>query len=198
MSSHHIVRDEQEPALLILNLDAIPSSTLDGLLEWSPTVIITTDLVKQTIEKGFKFDVVVGKHHELEARKSILSNYMPLVFLIAEDEYLLQVVSNYLTESRHSALSILVDTFSKYAASLDSISNLDLVVYDAQHKWHKLAREFKKWFASGQRLKIIGSDYSFLGVEVSSDESKHSFTLQNSGIVKVMISEPVWFGERII
>jgi hypothetical protein len=39
MSSHHFVRDQQEPALLILALEAFTYDSLGELLEWVPTVI---------------------------------------------------------------------------------------------------------------------------------------------------------------
>lgn len=37
MSSHHIVRDDQEPALIIANGAACSSELLGQLLEWSPS-----------------------------------------------------------------------------------------------------------------------------------------------------------------
>ena len=59
MSSHHIVRDEQEPALIILSLKSVESAILDELLEWSPTVILPDHLIEEAAVLGFKFDVVI-------------------------------------------------------------------------------------------------------------------------------------------
>ena len=42
MSSHHIVRDDQEPALIIANGASCSNELLGQLLEWSPIVIVTT------------------------------------------------------------------------------------------------------------------------------------------------------------
>ncbi|MFD2144372.1 hypothetical protein [Mucilaginibacter antarcticus] len=39
MSSHHIVREKQEPALLVLGLDGFDEEQLGQLLEWSPTLM---------------------------------------------------------------------------------------------------------------------------------------------------------------
>ena len=41
MSSHHIVREKQEPALLVLGLNNFSTELLGQLLEWNPTVITT-------------------------------------------------------------------------------------------------------------------------------------------------------------
>jgi len=46
MSSHHIVRDNQEPALLFIDIKCCNTKILEQLLEWSPFIIATkeTDL----------------------------------------------------------------------------------------------------------------------------------------------------------
>ncbi|RZK41505.1 MAG: thiamine pyrophosphokinase, partial [Pedobacter sp.] len=40
MSSHHIVREKQEPALYIHQLGNFDEEKLGQLLEWSPTVLV--------------------------------------------------------------------------------------------------------------------------------------------------------------
>jgi len=40
MSSHHIVREKQEPALIIANGEACSTELLNQLLEWSPFVVV--------------------------------------------------------------------------------------------------------------------------------------------------------------
>ena len=40
MSSHHIARDDQEPALIIANGEMCSQELLGQLLEWSPLVIV--------------------------------------------------------------------------------------------------------------------------------------------------------------
>ena len=198
MSSHHIVRDEQEPALLILNLEAIHRSTLSSLLEWSPTIIITGDLVNQAIDIGFKVDVVVCGRDELENTRTALNNHIPLVCLTANKIELLEVVSMHLLSSNHTALSILVDSFDTFQRSLKSSSKLDLVVYDAENKWYKVHGEFKKWFNEGQELKVIGSDYRLSGVGSKYSEENEIFTVKEEGLLTITASNAVWFGERII
>jgi thiamine pyrophosphokinase len=57
MSSHHIIRDKQEPALIIANGEACSMDILDQLLEWSPTVIVLDGAIDRVISLGIKVDV---------------------------------------------------------------------------------------------------------------------------------------------
>ena len=56
MSSHHVVREKQEPALLVLGLDGFDDELLGQLLEWSPTVITTQQIAERLNAYGIKID----------------------------------------------------------------------------------------------------------------------------------------------
>ena len=60
MSSHHIVRDDQEPALIIANGAECSSELLGQLLEWSPIVIVLDSAMERVINLGIKVDVLLG------------------------------------------------------------------------------------------------------------------------------------------
>ena len=60
MSSHHIDRDDQEPALIIANGAACSEELLGQLLEWSPLVIVLDSAIERVLELGIKVDVLLG------------------------------------------------------------------------------------------------------------------------------------------
>ncbi|HBK84253.1 MAG TPA: thiamine diphosphokinase, partial [Flavobacterium sp.] len=60
MSSHHIVRDDQEPALIIANGAACSTELIGQLLEWSPLVIVLDAAIERVLELGIKVDVLLG------------------------------------------------------------------------------------------------------------------------------------------
>jgi hypothetical protein len=60
MSSHHIVRENQEPALLIANASAISFEKIQELLEWMPLVVVLSTEVEEVIAWGIKVDVVIA------------------------------------------------------------------------------------------------------------------------------------------
>ena len=59
MSSHHTVREKQEPALLIAD-GSIAWNSLFELLEWSPTVVALDGAARRLMEQGVKVDWVIG------------------------------------------------------------------------------------------------------------------------------------------
>ena len=60
MSSHHIVRDDQEPALIIANGASCSMELLNQLLEWQPLVIVLDSAMERVVELGIKVDVLLG------------------------------------------------------------------------------------------------------------------------------------------
>ena len=60
MSSHHIVRDDQEPALIIANGAACQPEFLGQLLEWSPLVVVLDAAMERVMELDIKVDVLLG------------------------------------------------------------------------------------------------------------------------------------------
>jgi thiamine pyrophosphokinase len=60
MSSHHIVRDDQEPALIIANGASCSQELLGQLLEWSHLVVVLDAAIERVFELGIKVDVLLG------------------------------------------------------------------------------------------------------------------------------------------
>ena len=77
MSSHHIVKENQEPALLILNTEAIPFEKLQELLEWSPTVIVTESSLEKAVGWGIKIDVVLAAAERIQSLTQTLQHQVP-------------------------------------------------------------------------------------------------------------------------
>ena len=60
MSSHHIVREGQEPALIIANGESCSNELMGQLLEWSPLVLVLDGAITRVNELGIKVDVLLG------------------------------------------------------------------------------------------------------------------------------------------
>ncbi len=60
MSSHHIVRDDQEPALIIANGASCNIELLGQLLEWSPLVIVLDSAIERVLALEIKVDILLG------------------------------------------------------------------------------------------------------------------------------------------
>ena len=57
MSSHHFVKEDQEPALIIADASAVSFEKIQELLEWSPTVIVMESSLEMVLSWGIKMDV---------------------------------------------------------------------------------------------------------------------------------------------
>lgn len=60
MSSHHIIRNKHEPALLIANGEACHPGLLGQLLEENPYVVVLDGAIWRVLELGIKIDVLLG------------------------------------------------------------------------------------------------------------------------------------------
>src|SRR5437762_2693224 len=71
MSSHHIVREKQEPALLVLGMGNFPAEMMGQLLEWSPTVIVTAETAEKIDANGIKIDWIIANSIGTELQPGI-------------------------------------------------------------------------------------------------------------------------------
>ncbi|MEM6523588.1 MAG: hypothetical protein AAF693_07345 [Bacteroidota bacterium] len=195
MSSHHIVRDEQEPAVLILSFPPkAQSKILDDLLEWSPTVIIPDYLTEEAVLLGLKFDIVLYRSFHADSREK-LSGQFPLKFVQVDKGDWVEVAINSIIQSGHKALSVLVQNFDYKIKS--KVEDFQTVYYDYLFKWYSINGTHKKWFKEGQLLKILGKQYKIQGASQNPNGGSMHKVLKG-GWVKITTSQTIWFGERII
>ena len=100
MSSHHIVREKQEPALLILSLEGFEYENLGQILEWSPTVIVQQDIYELADSLAFKIDVLISRdphYHTQESTRLIITDNDPIEdafkFLLGEQYSAVNVIT---------------------------------------------------------------------------------------------------------
>src|SRR5690606_19720745 len=117
MSSHHIVRENQEPALLVTTGHSIDHELLGQLLEWSPTVITDTHNLDYLLALGIKVDVVFGKRPE-----HIIQEATKYINLLPAEDFIDQALS-YLIDHQFKAVNILLPTvFSSLHAYAEDIN----------------------------------------------------------------------------
>src|SRR5690606_27385418 len=139
MSSHHIVREKQEPALLIMDLDAIGNEYLGQLLEWSPTVIVAEHIFEKADSMGIKIDALVHSNPAYPAQEHthiILSESDP-----AGDAL------KYLISEKYPAVNIISREFKVKDYAL-FIQKIDLVIFSGDKKIFPVRPGFSKWKAA--------------------------------------------------
>lgn len=116
MSSHHIVREKQEPALFILDLDTFDEEYLGQLLEWSPTLIVAANAFDKALSLGLKVDIVVGSQRPFGLQEHTL--------FIAANADVLPAGMDYLMAEGYPAVNIISsdDDFDLMAKFIDKIN----------------------------------------------------------------------------
>ncbi|MEQ8811917.1 MAG: hypothetical protein RIE59_22810 [Imperialibacter sp.] len=157
MSSHHIVRDEQEPALLVLNAAWLRNETLASLLEWSPTIVVAAGEVDVLDSLGIKPDVVVATHEEKTRHSAEWEGFAPLIILERTSEQSAAIAAlHYLLVNRYKAVNIFASPFdlslSEFALFF---ANMDIVFYTETSRWLWLrSGQYNKWLPAGTRLIV--------------------------------------------
>ncbi|MEQ8414898.1 MAG: hypothetical protein RIB71_10535 [Imperialibacter sp.] len=157
MSSHHIVRDEQEPALLVMNAGWLHNETLASLLEWSPTIVVAAGEVDVLDSLGIKPDVVVATHEEKIQHAAAWEAFAPLTILErTSGQNTVVAALHYLLAKRHKAVNIFSSPFdlclSEFALFF---ANMDIVFYTETSRWLWLrSGQYNKWLPAGARLTV--------------------------------------------
>nr|WP_297307549.1 thiamine diphosphokinase [uncultured Flavobacterium sp.] len=164
MSSHHIVRDDQEPALIIANGEACSRDLLDQLLEWSPLVIVLDSAIERVIELGIKVDVLIGdfdRNFEYEKYKD-LQFPIDVIKVDCQNSTDLDKAYNYLIERNIPAANVVWATGRRADHTFSNLTNvvkfadqLKIVILDDYSKVFLLPRKYKKWYPKNTPISLI-------------------------------------------
>ncbi|MFM6953812.1 MAG: thiamine pyrophosphokinase [Sphingobacteriaceae bacterium] len=183
MSSHHIVREKQEPALLIVSLAHFPSEQLGQLLEWSPTVLVTEEVYEYADSLGIKIDAVVTDNPNFNAQEHthiVLTEYEPL-----EDAL------KYLVAEGYPAVNIIAEEFllKDYVLFVDLIN---LVIFTTDKKIMPIRSGFSKWQVGGQKIHLM-HDAQQLQTEGLRHLGYHEFETEKDGFYALTFEQPFLF-----
>ena len=112
MSSHHFVRDKQEPALIIANGDECSNEVLNQLLEWNPFVLVLDGALDRVLMKGIKVDAVIGDFDSLNVNRLSVEDEQQIEWLVEEDQEStdLEKGIKYLLKEGHKAVNVVWST----------------------------------------------------------------------------------------
>ncbi|WP_343614250.1 thiamine diphosphokinase [Flavobacterium sp.] len=164
MSSHHIVRDDQEPALIIANGAACNPELLGQLLEWSPLVVVLDSAIERVIELGIKVDVLLGdfdRGFDPEFYKT--SQYpIEIVHTPDQDKTDLEKAFDYLIERKIPAVNVVWATGKRADHTITNLTQivryrdlLKIVILDDHSKIFLLPTKFEKWYTANTPISLI-------------------------------------------
>jgi thiamine pyrophosphokinase len=164
MSSHHIVKDDQEPALIIANGAACSQELLGQLLEWSPLVIVLDSAIDRVLELGIKVDVLLGDFDRGFDATHYKEIHYPLDIIYAPDQNKtdLEKAFDYLIERNFLAANVVWATGKRADHTLTNITSiakfrnqLKIVLFDDHSKIFLLPQTFQKWYPKNTIISLI-------------------------------------------
>lgn len=164
MSSHHIVRDDQEPALIIANGAECSRELTDQLLEWSPFVIVLDSAIERVLDLGIKIDVLLGDFdHGFDAEYYKEKQYpLEIIHTPDQDKTDLEKAFDFLIERGHKAANVIWATGKRADHTMSNLTNivryremLKIVILDDYSKIFLLPGRFEKWYTKNSIISLI-------------------------------------------
>lgn len=187
MSSHHIVKEKQEPALYINDLGDFNEEYLGQILEWSPTLIVNGAIYEKVISLGLKVDVVLNGADGMVPQENTKSIIGP------GDEY--NTVLNYLISEKYPAVNI-IDADKKLADLAFYLQKINLVVFSATEKSYAIKTGFNVWKPAGSIFLIDVISYFEATNLMQKDERE--FEVVKDGFVEFTFdTEYVFLTEKL-
>lgn len=188
MSSHHIVKEKQEPALYIHNLGNFNEEYLGQILEWSPTLVVNGAIYEKMISLGLKIDVILNGADGLSTQENTKSIIGP------GDEY--NTVLNYLISEKYPAVNIIDE--GKKLSDLDYyLPKINIVLFSSAEKSYAIKTGFKIWKPAGSIFLIDVVSYFEATNLMQKDERE--FEVVKDGFVEFTFTttEYVFLSEQL-
>jgi len=190
MSSHHIVREDQEPVLLILDCHAIPVELVHQLLEWSPTVIVVESEISEVLSWGIKIDVAITSDSYSEHEH--LLNQSPISIIRYKDNPL-QTALSYINQKKYNAANVLASGSIDLDFIMSSAIHSNIVAFLHKTRYSLIrAGMFEKWLLQATQLQI----YPNLNVITKGLTDK--LKVVDTGFVRIESNVLFWVGELLV
>lgn len=183
MSSHHMIREGQEPALIIANGESCSNELLGQLLEWSPFVVVLDGAINRVLELGIKIDVLLGdfdsKNHAVE--QILAQQKIEIVHTPDQNKTDLQKGIEFLIARNFDAVNIIWATGRRADHNLSNITDIvrykqqiNIVLHDDYSKIFQLPKRYQKWYVKDTVLSLMP-----VGVVSGVSTQGLSYNLQN-------------------
>jgi thiamine pyrophosphokinase len=185
MSSHHIVREKQEPALLVLGLNSFSDELLGQLLEWSPTVIVTDQTAEKVNAYGIKIDWIIAAEFNDQLQSDM--KWMPA----DNDSELIENSLKYLTDHNYPAVNVITDEF-ELGNYLNFYDKIDIVIFYNKKKIYCINSGFSKWKPGGEIIEFLSEPIQLYttGLVMLSD---NIYQTTNDGFFSLQFEDPFLF-----
>lgn len=207
MSSHHIVRDEQEPAFLLWQPGQLSFGQAGELLEWSPRIVVHQQAMEEALAWGIKLDAVWAVPAQLKQTTAAVAHQQPVTVLSFTQEAALREVLQWLKNKNQQSVNLLANAEAQDYVLLQQLEPLQplVQVQVISRGWRYSffgQGAAQKWLPAESPLRLIsfGQKPSAGGIPFSvlkENEQTQEVLLQQSGVVKIKSTAAFWIGELL-
>jgi hypothetical protein len=197
MSSHHFVKEGQEPALFIA--EASSFNAIAPLLEWAPLVMVLDSTLDSVLSWGVKIDVLLVASDNVENLKAIILEQMPVTVLVYNkgQDPILFGLQKLIKDQKvvHIALHASHDIFQKV---LSFTKQINIVLLDNDIRWVLVNETFQKWLPAKSILHIKRNPDQLITHTGLVQQSVDVFETHRDGNIILESPDVFWVGESII
>lgn len=192
MSSHHFVREGQEPALVII--DALSMDTAAPLLEWAPLVVVADTALAEVSLWGVKIDLVLVAERSQSTLADDLQEQQRFQSIAYGPGRLLETAIAVLRKHHNTAANILVEDAGPYI-QLGDIESFPITFVTRTLRWSRITKHhFEKWFPKNTAIRVAPENTQF---------SQHSgvvladgvYQTISDGLISLKSDHFFWIGE---
>ena len=195
MSSHHFVKEGQEPALFIVN--ALSLEQVEPLLEWAPLVMVSEDALDDVLRWGIKIDAVLTNHQDESLTQKLEYQHPVSIISFNPADDFVKVGIDFLQSRKSSAVNVMCDVTVQTFASAHTRLDFQCSLLNRDARWSLIRnRHFEKWLEAGSKLLVYTqtvNDIEFEGLERR--DSEGNFVSPRTGVVKIRGAHDFWIGE---
>jgi len=195
MSSHHFVREDQEPALCIIN--PISFSIIGSLLEWAPLVMVSQDVVEEVLQWGIKIDVIIGKPISAVRVLPLHGQGAVEILALSQGDTMVSAAMQYLHSKQCKGVNITAVDFVTTCELVSSFQGrLQISVLDDSVRWSAVSSGvFEKWLPALTTLLVRESEptqaIQFQGLTKEAPGWKSD----TNGLIRISSPQLFWVGE---
>ncbi|MFM8912120.1 MAG: hypothetical protein ACKOE6_04235 [Flammeovirgaceae bacterium] len=185
MSSHHFVRDGQEPTLVIVSIAPASFEHTKTLLEWSPNVFVAESALETVLPWNIKIDGVLVRPSHIQQWQRALTEQEPLQWVQYSDGSMMNALRA-LAALNHDNLQTVDDVGMLPLPELQLLPCETITVIREQKRWSLIrGKKWTKWVPAGTALSMVWGQ----------NEKEHTVTEQGSHTI--VLPPPFWVGEAL-
>jgi len=195
MSSHHFVKEGQEPALFVVEKSLFQFA--EPLLEWVPLVMVLDHVLEDVLQWGIKIDIVLQHKIPISKVEELVINQQPVQILPAELGHVISKGLQFFVDNGYEAVNIIGSPRDEVFKEVERLTNkLQVGIYDEQVKWSFITSGlFEKWMPAGYNFFIRSDVTAPLLTEGIAQKGPGWQTLSEK-IVTIKSETPFWVGEQ--